>query len=114
MKVLSTEKEAILATNTTLQCASAGFPTPSITWLKDGIPITQGMGITQLTTPASTPSAYNNPTEGRFGVVSTLRFDSVQKSDIGNYNCSARNSLPQTGTLTAVSGVVQLIVLGKL
>ena len=113
MKVTSIKKEVLLATNTTLQCASAGFPTPSITWLKDGVALTLGMGITEVTTPASNLSAYNNPVEGRFGVVSTLRFDAVQHSDIGNYTCSARNTLPQTGTLTAVSDVVQLIVLGK-
>ena len=51
---------------------------------------------------------------GELGVVAIVTFESLERSDTGNYTCMAENSLPglQTGILMAIPVTIPLTVLG--
>ncbi|OQV24966.1 Neogenin [Hypsibius exemplaris] len=61
-------------TTTTIECSAYGFPTPTITWLKNGVSI--------------------DLKASRFSVVGSgnLHIESVQPDDAGQYKCRAENS----------------------
>ena len=50
----------------------------------------------------------------KLGVVTTVKFDAVERNDSGRYTCTATNSLPggQTRKLRAEPATIPLIVLG--
>ena len=50
---------------------------------------------------------------GELGVVSLLSFEDAVRGDTANYTCIATNSLPETTTLTAMSGEIPLVILGE-
>ena len=50
---------------------------------------------------------------GELGVVGLLSFNETVRGDTANYTCTATNSLPETTTLTAISGNIQLVILGE-
>ena len=51
---------------------------------------------------------------GELGVVAIVAFESLERSDTGNYMCNAENSLPgqPTGILMAIPAIIPLTVLG--
>ena len=51
---------------------------------------------------------------GELGVVAIVAFESLERSDTGNYTCNAENSLPglQTGIRMAIPAIISLTVLG--
>lgn len=110
---LSGPVEAQQGMSVAIQCEAAGHPVPTILWFKDGIMLVPTVGIVEQTTFAVGPGPFNSPSEGLFGVVGTLSFQSVLVADSGNYTCSAGNSLPGTETLTAVSSGIPLNVVGE-
>ena len=46
-------------------------------------------------------------------VESNLMIESLQRSDNGNYTCNVTNMLPETDTISVMSGSTPIIVLGK-
>ena len=50
----------------------------------------------------------------KLGVVTTVKFDAVERNDNGRYTCNATNSLPggDTGELEATPATIPLTVLG--
>lgn len=61
-----------LDASVTLQCHSEGFPTPSITWYKDGKPLSESVHQRVLSTGA-------------------LQIAFSQPGDTGRYTCTAAN-----------------------
>ena len=51
---------------------------------------------------------------GELRVVAIVAFESLERSDTGNYTCNADNSLPglQTGIRMAIPAIIPLTVLG--
>lgn len=74
----------------TLTCNATGYPTPNLSWLKDGTTLQtmQGTTVTIIT--------VNNT------VYSTLSITSLMDDHNGVYTCLASNVLPN-GTLTHTS-----------
>lgn len=74
----------------TLQCHSEGFPTPSITWYKDGKPLNESVRQRVLSTGA-------------------LQVTFAQPGDMGRYTCTAANvagSISLAMSLTVQSELV--------
>ncbi|CAG5863670.1 unnamed protein product [Menidia menidia] len=40
-----TERKVVLAKSLILECEAEGYPTPSLTWLKDGVPVRDGQSV---------------------------------------------------------------------
>ena len=66
-------------------CSSAGYPSPSVDWLHNGVPVTAGTRVSVT----------------MVGAESQLRVVNVVEADTGSYQCVARNSLGQTSSQTA-------------
>lgn len=66
-----TERKVILSKHLTLECEAAGHPPPSLTWLKDGVPVHHGDSVRLLE-------------QGR-----KLEILSASISDSGRYICVA-------------------------
>ena len=134
--------DIVIDNSTYLVCFATGFPIPSITWLKDEAPIDlysdvslnmridifefdarnesdvssgfMGSGSVEEFLNRSTDISSSDIMElGNLGVVSFLRFYSVERNDTARYSCVAMNELPQTMQLRNLSGPIQLTVLGK-
>ena len=139
---VSDNVDVIIDNSTYLVCFATGFPIPSITWLKDGATIDlhsdvslnmridifefdarnesdvssgfMGSGSVKEFLNRSTEISSSDIMElGNLGVVSFLRFYSVERNDTARYSCVAVNELPETTRLRNVSDPVQLTVLGK-
>ncbi|XP_072488817.1 hemicentin-2 isoform X3 [Notamacropus eugenii] len=65
----------------TLDCDVSGFPTPSVTWYKDGQPV-----LLNLPGQASEDNRYHLADGAQ-----SLHFPQIQKSDSGLYTCQAVN-----------------------
>ena len=65
---------AVPETTITVQCDASGFPRPTITWTKDGQPLSEGGRI----------AIFRN---------GSLSISSALASDSGEYSCIARNRL---------------------
>ena len=85
------EYRVTFGSRVTLACPATGFPPPSITWTKDGIPISE-----------------NNPHYDIDESAGTLEIQSGESLDAGTYEC----------TVTSLAGVtvkeMTLKILGKL
>ena len=66
-----TERKVVLSQLLTLQCEAGGHPPPSLSWLKDGVPVRDGHGVRVLQ-------------QGR-----TVEIASASVSDAGRYVCLA-------------------------
>ena len=75
-----------------LTCNSTGVPEPSITWLKDGSPLTSTPDESVILTESLELSS------GIQSVTSTLQLLGLVLNDTSNYSCKADNDLarPQT------------------
>ena len=139
----SNNTDVVITNPTYLVCLATGFPLPSIDWLKNGAKIVpysdvslntridifdfeadndtlissgfMGSGTVQefLDSIMGITAADIERLGGELGVVSFLRFYDVIREDTANYSCVASNDLPQTTTLTIMSGNILLTVLGK-
>ena len=139
----SNNTDVVINNPTYLVCLATGFPLPSIDWLKNGATIVpysdvtlnaridifdfeadndtlissgfMGSGTVQefLDSIMGITAADIEQLGGELGVVSFLRFYDVIREDTANYSCVASNDLPQTTTLTIMSGNIILTVLGK-
>lgn len=108
--MLSNDSKSIQGMNITLQCVAAGYPTPTITWLKSGVPLSLSMNTIVYTSPATEP--YNIVNEGLFGVISRMKLKEVQQSDNGDYSCLATTTSIKFEAI-AVSEEIQLTVIGQ-
>lgn len=68
---MPTEKKVVLTKHLILDCEAAGHPPPSLTWLKDGVPVRDGDSIRTLE-------------QGR-----KIEILSAAVSDSGRYTCVA-------------------------
>lgn len=67
-------------TTVTIYCPSSGVDTPSIVWLRDGVPVTSSGRFTiSMTTLAGAV------------VTGVLIIDNFQPADAGTYHCTATN-----------------------
>ncbi|KAG5850585.1 hypothetical protein ANANG_G00084020 [Anguilla anguilla] len=71
----SSERSVILHKSVTLQCVASGIPAPSITWLKDGRPVSTAQGHLKL------------ESAGR-----VLKIVKAALEDAGRYTCVATNA----------------------
>ena len=85
----------IVGENVSLSCQSFAIPTPSITWLKDGISL-----------DLSTASLNVNFTVGVNTNASTLFLGVLNFSDSAQYSCRAENSLVSLQNTTSASGML--------
>ena len=143
IRLTSNNTDVIINNPTSLICLATGFPLPSIDWRKNGEKIVpysdvslnaridifdfetsndsvlssgfMGSGTVEefLDSLTGITSADIERLGREMGVVSFLRFYDVIREDTANYSCVASNALPQTTTLTVMSGNVMLTVLGK-
>lgn len=82
-----------------------GYPLPTITWMKDGVVITEIEGEVNITENSIPPR----------WVVSLLEICDVSLASAGTYECKANNSLvvDQTTFRRESRNSSQIIVLGK-
>ena len=66
-----------------LTCVAMGHPLPSLTWLKDGVPLSSGDSF----------NITNTELSGTDSVTSILDICNIELSDTGLYGCEASNSL---------------------
>ena len=102
------DQDPIAQTNYTagtasLSCVVGGLPVVSITWLKNGQPISESPNITITTTPTSTPTTGQT--------TSTLTFNNLTLDDAAQYQCMANNTGAPGIEFTVVSAAAALTVL---
>ena len=125
-----------------LTCTAIGVPLPTITWQLDSDNITiesncvldpygndsmVGSGLVNCTVIQSlhlvNGNAVTDPQDilklgmsnlTELLVVSKLFIRSLQRSDNGSYTCTVTNTLPVTDTISVVSGLTPVTVLGKM
>ena len=91
----------VINSSANLFCSVRGYPLPTISWLKDGLPVAADSTITlTIITTSVSPGLLNTSSTGDVGVIISimLHFSSLQRKDNGMYVCQATNSLNQTGT----------------
>ena len=81
----------IVGATVTLHCRVQGFPTPDITWLKDG-EFVNDTDISYFTSSFTTDSYLTIP--------------SLLISDSGNYSCNASNDLVSLQYATSIEGTL--------
>ena len=112
----STPVSEVLNSSASLFCSVRGYPLPTISWLKDGVPVATDSSITITTQSATVVSPgylqqLNATFTGDVGVISVVQFGSLQRKDNGMYVCQAINSLSTTGTYNT-SSAISITVLG--
>ena len=140
---ITTPKETLLNESVAIFCLAAGFPTPNITWQKNGEELirTNSSVYTNFTfIPRITfidngtmdfkskdfmgsilDLIMNNnmaintfDTTDNHSIVGVLLFNNVVRESTGNYTCTASNKLPTTDAVIITSSPVRLLVLGML
>ena len=87
----------VINSSASLFCLFRGYPLPTISWLKDGLPVAADSSITITTQSAISVSPgylqqLNTTFTGDVGVISVLQFSSLQRKDNGMYVCQAMNT----------------------
>ena len=108
----------VINSSASLFCSVRGYPLPTISWLKDGVPVATDSTITITTQSATSVSPeylqqLNTTFTGDVGVISVLQFSSLQRKDNGMYVCQATNSLNRTGSFNTTTSPITIKVLGK-
>ena len=108
----------VINSSASLFCSVRGYPLPTISWLKDALPVTADSSITITTQSATSVSPgylqpLNTTFTGDVGVISVLQFSSLQRKDNGMYVCQAMNTFKQTATFTVATNSITIIVLGN-
>ena len=108
----------VINSSASLFCSVRGYPLPTISWLKDGLPVATDSTITITTQSATNVSTeylqqLNTTFTGDVGVISVLQFSSLQRKDNGMYVCQAMNTFNQTVTFTVATNAITIIVLGN-
>ena len=85
----------IVGQNVSFSCESFAIPAPSITWLKDDVPL-----------DLSTASLNADFTAGVNNNASTLFLGALNFSDSAQYSCRAENNLVSIQNTTSVSGML--------
>ena len=86
--------DTIVGSSVTIHCAFSGFPAPSITWQKVGGNISSAVNISYITTTMN----------GSYPVVnSSMKFDKIQVSDHGAYECIAKNPAGSPSTKFSIN-----------
>ena len=78
--------------NITLSCTSSGSPPDTVTWMKDGDPITQSGDITAVT---------HSSTSAVFG--SNYTIENFNISDDGMYTCTVTNPIGSDSATITIS-----------
>ena len=108
----------VINSSASLFCSVRGYPLPTISWLKDGLPVATDSTIIITTQSATSVSLgylqqLNTTFTGDVGVISVLQFSSLQRKDDGMYVCQATNTFNQTVTFTVATNAITIIVLGN-
>ena len=93
---------SVLEEEVNLTCEVSGYPSPNITWQKNGVELPE-QDDGQITLLSISRGSIT---------ISTLQICSVQKRDSGNYTCAATNSFPgqQTGVQSITSPQISLLI----
>ena len=115
---MSAPVSTVINSSANLFCSVRGYPLPTISWLKDGLPVAANSTITITTQSATsvTPGylqQLNTTFTGDVGVISVLQFSSLQRKDNGMYVCQATNSFNRTGSFNTSTSDITIKVLGK-
>ena len=132
---ISNLTEAHLGAPAVLACLATGFPIPSISWRKNGEEVniyrSSTLNSSRITEyNLTTGSVFQSKGEillmmytnfkvdhmiqlGELEVVGLLSFDQTIRRDTANYTCNASNHFMRTQTLTSVSNIIPLIILGE-
>jgi hypothetical protein len=83
----------LVGDNVTMSCSAYGIPVPSITWLKDGVPITDPSSVTSIS-----------------GRISSTRLllASLNFSDVAGYSCIASNNLVSLQTTNSSTATLTI------
>ena len=133
-----------ISSQVNLTCTAIGVPLPTIMWQLNGnnVPIDPDCVLDSynVTSMVGSGLALGNCTEiqtvdlangntitdpqdilelgmsnlTELVVVSNLLIRSLQRSDNGSYTCNVTNTLPETDTISVVSGPTPVTVLGKI
>jgi len=129
-----------ISSQVNLTCTAIGVPLPTIIWQLNGynIPIDPdcvldnvnsmvGLGLDDCMVIQTVDLANGNTVTDpqdilelgisnltELVVFSNLLIRSLQRSDNGSYTCNVTNTLPQTDTISVVSGPTPVTVLGKM
>ena len=108
----------VINSSASLFCLVRGYPLPTISWLKDGLPVAADSSITITTQSATSVSPgylqqLNTTFTGDVGVISVLQFSSLQRKDNGMYVCQAMNAFNQSLIFTVATNAITIIVLGN-
>jgi len=76
LRVREDVRVTINCSNLIDQAINAGFPNPTVTWIKDGLPVTN-----------ATPSNVVISADNRFCIIDTLMARGGQLGNDGNYSC---------------------------
>ena len=116
--IFSSTEEILHGEPTTILCFVYSFLSPSISWCKNGIPLTVLQNLEIATYNYSSykmndfediPSNIKQiATLSEPTVVSVLNFTSIQHNDAANYTCIANNGVEET-----VSQPLQLFIFGR-
>ena len=115
---MSAPVSRVINSSANLFCSVRGYLLPTISWLKDGLPVAADSTITITTQSATsvTPGylqQLNTTFTGDVGVISVLQFSSLQRKNNGMYVCQATNSFNQTGSFNTSTSAITIKVLGK-
>ena len=131
-----------ISSQVVLTCTAIGVPLPTIMWQLNGnnVPIDPdcvldsynvismvGLGLDNCTVIQTLDLANGNTITDpqdilelgmsnltELVVVSNLLIRSLQRSDNGSYTCNVTNTLPETDTISVVSGPTPVTVLGMI
>ena len=129
-----------ISSQVNLTCTTIGVPLPTIMWQLNNVPIDPdcvlnsynftsmvGLGLDDCTIIQTLDLANGNTVTNaqdiielgmsnltELVVVSNLLIRSLQCSDNGSYTCNVTNTLPETDTISVVSGPTPITVLGKI
>lgn len=98
---MDTSKNVVQEDDLEIKCDVTGYPYPSVTWKKDGQPLTPNKRITL----SSADEKYNN---------AILSINNLEFEDKGEYTCNATNSVNPAGKTATIVIRVKGNHIGKL